>query len=455
MRPNILLVLPDQLRGDWIGPAGAVPVRTPTLDALAARGLRFSNAVCPAPLCAPSRASLASGRNYYRCGVPTHDGDYPVEQATYYRHLRSAGYQVAGVGKFDLHKSTAYWGPEGTHQLEAWGFSGGVDQAGKWDLVMAADAYDHTAFDPYARYLHRMGWLGDHVADFNDRHPYFDTRPTPLPEPAYCDNWIARNALRLLHGFAPHRPWHLVVNFAGPHDPMDVTASMRERWQGADLPAPHRPDPDEDAPHRAIRQNYAAMIENIDRHLGRFLDVIQQRGELDQTLVVFSSDHGEMLGDHGLWGKKSFYHPSVHVPLVMAGPGVPDGQVSDALVSLHDLSATFLECGEAAPLPGADARSLVPLLRSPAPRPRSPDAKAGSAHRDVALSALYDGRMAFDGRYKLIERAGQSPALYDHARDPWEDRSIASEEPTIVNRLQEAVRALPGVPDEPAQPDPK
>jgi choline-sulfatase len=435
-RPNILFVLPDQHRPDFLGTNPNLPVRTPTLDGLAARGVRFTNAVCPSPLCAPSRAALASGRNYYRCGVPNHDHDYPPEQPTYYRHLRRAGYQVAGVGKFDLHKSTSYWGPDGTHQLEAWGFTDGVDNGGKWDLVAAAQRYNTPDFDPYAAFLHHRGLLETHVADYNDRAQYRDTHPTPLPDFAYCDNWIARNALSLLYGFAAEAPWHLVVNFAGPHDPMDVTASMRARWSDVDFPPPHDAAGDLDrATHTAIRQNYAAMIENIDRHVASFLEAVEARGELDQTLVVYASDHGEMLGDHGRWGKKTFYQPSAGVPLIVAGPDVRDNHVSDALVSLHDLAPTFLDWADAAPLPEADAQSLRPVLEGRA-----------DTHREIVLSALYDGRMGFDGRYKLVEQAEASPRLFDLQNAPHEDRSIAADAPSVVERLQDQLRALPGVP---------
>jgi arylsulfatase A-like enzyme len=449
-RPNILFVLPDQHRRDFLGVNPDLPVRTPTLDGLAEEGVRFTNAVCPSPLCAPSRAALASGRNYYRCGVPNHDHDYPVEQPTYYRRLREAGYAVAGVGKHDLHKSTPYWGPDGAYQMEAWGFTDGADTAGKWDLADTARRRGDAAFAPYARYLADRGLLDVHLDDMDARAPFRDTHPTPLPDHAYADNWIARQALRQLYGFPADRPWHLVVNFAGPHDPMDVTARMRARWRDVDFPPPHRPDTfgarhvprntrsamDLDrATHRLIRQNYAAMIENIDRHVASFLDAVEARGERDRTLVVFASDHGEMLGDHGRWRKKLFYEASVGVPLIAAGPDVAGGRVSDALVSLHDLAPTFLDAADADPLPDADARPLTDLLSGDA-----------DEHRDVLLSALGRRRMVTDGRFKLIEQHGAPDRLYDRASDPWEDTSVADDHPDAVDRLRRAVEALPGVP---------
>ncbi len=449
-RPNILFVLPDQHRRDFLGVHPNLPVRTPALDRLADEGVRFTNAVCPSPLCAPSRASLASGRNYYRCGVPNHDHDYPVEQPTYYRRLREAGYAVAGVGKHDLHKSTPYWGPDGTYQMEAWGFTDGVDTAGKWDLADTARRRGDADFAPYARYLASHGLLDAHLDDMASRAPFRDTNPTPLPDHAYCDNWIARQALHRLYGFPADRPWHLVVNFAGPHDPMDVTERMRARWRDVRFPPPHRPDafgaPDvprntrvdmdlDAATHQRIRQNYAAMIENIDRHVASFREAVRARGDRDRTLIVFSSDHGEMLGDHGRWRKKLFYEASVGVPLIVAGPNVAEGIVCDALVSLHDLAPTFLDAASAHPLPDADARSLTHLLSGEA-----------DTHRSVVLSALGQRRMVADDRFKLIEQHGAPPRLYDRAADPSEDTSVAETYPDEVDRLRQAAEALPGVP---------
>ena len=132
---NILFLFPDQHRFDFLGTNPKVPVRTPNIDALARRGVRITNAVCPSPLCAPSRACLAAGKRYHRCRVPDNGHDYPPDQPTYYQRLRDAGYQVCGVGKFDLHKATMDWGLDGTRSIADWGFTAGIDNEGKYDGV--------------------------------------------------------------------------------------------------------------------------------------------------------------------------------------------------------------------------------------------------------------------------------------------------------------------------------
>ena len=263
-RPNLLLVIADQHRFDFTGANPELPPLTPVLDRLAARGVSFTNAVTPAPLCAPARACLASGRSYDRCGVAGNAQDYPLDQQTYYGLLRDSGYHVAGAGKFDLHKATLDWQLDGSRHMSEWGFSEGIDSEGKHDAIKSGA---ERPAGPYMAELHRRALAAQHVRDYA-RHKYRDTDPTPLPDDLYGDNWIAENALGLLDRCPADRPWHLVVNFSGPHEPMDVTAGMRQRWAGVRLPPPHDNDEWDAATHQRIRQNYAAMIENIDRHLG-------------------------------------------------------------------------------------------------------------------------------------------------------------------------------------------
>jgi len=195
------------------------------------------------------------------------------------------------------------------------------------------------------------------------------------------------------------------------------------------------------AEHVAIRQNYAAMIENIDRWTGVFLDELRKRGELDNTVIVYSSDHGEMLGDHDRWGKTYPYAPSVGVPLVVAGPGLRRGARSDALVSHIDIGATFLDYAGVVKPKDMESRSLRPLLEGKTTK-----------HRDVVLSGLNAWRMAWDGRYKLItgfevgynrgktpENRSAGPVLFDLESDPLENRDTAAAALEHVKRLRQAL----------------
>jgi arylsulfatase len=441
-RPNILLFFPDQFRFDWVtGNLNNIPVYTPNLRRLTEAGVSFRRAIVPSPLCAPSRACLASGKAYERCGVPSNGVDYPLAERTVYSLLRDHGYYVAGCGKLDLHKATQDWGLDGKRLLKQWGFSDGIDNAGKIDAVHSGAAVPH---DPYMAYLHRRGLAAEHVADFEKRMgggpggcPKIDsaTFPTPLPEDAYCDNWLANNGLELMKQFPKGNPWYLAVNFVGPHTPMDITPRMARRVRGRDFPQPNGCQACTPATHVLIRENYSAMVENIDRWVGIYLDRLQQRGELENTLIVFCSDHGEMLGDHNRWSKSVPYQPSVGVPLIIAGPGVKKLGWVDTLVNTLDLTATFLDYAGVARPGDMDSRSLRPFLEGKT-----------TTHREVVSSGLGPWRLVFDGRYKLIrgfdperrgiwlhpgdslryvEPADEPLLLFDLEADPLENVNLA------------------------------
>jgi len=427
-KPNILFFFPDQHRFDFVGFNPDIPVRTPHLDKLAKRGVTFTKAIVPSAVCAPSRACMASGKRYHRCGVPGNGYDYPPDQPTQYQALRNAGYRVGGVGKFDLSKNTLEWGLDGKRLIDEWGFTDGVDNEGKYDGTKSGATEPHG---PYLKYLYDNDLAGVHLNDFDreNRHGFKSTHPTALPDEAYCDNWIAENGLSILRDFPKDQPWFMQVNFTGPHNPMDITQSMYDARPDVQFPQPNDSTELDAEHHNEIRKNYAAMIENIDRQVGRFLEAVEARGELDNTLVVFSSDHGEMLGDHDRWGKSVFYQPSVGVPLVIAGPGVQSDVTSEALVELHDLAVTYLDFASAAGIPDADGRSLKPVLTGDT-----------TEHRDVAISALSDWQIIWDGKMKLFVKEGDDPKLFDLENDPGENWNLASEMPSEVARLSERLK---------------
>lgn len=434
-RPNILFLFPDQWRPDWLGVMDGLPLRTPNLDKLAAEGVRFTNAICNSPLCAPSRAAVASGKYYDRCGVINNEQPYPLDQPTFYQSLRDTGYHVLGCGKFDLDKPNKVWNKDGSRLVKEWGFTAGIDNEGKMDGSGSYLRHEKDAQGPYLQFLHDRGKAEAYCHEHKgpDRQKKWkDAYTTCLDEEEYCDNWLSENGLELIRNLPAGEPWFIQVNFTGPHNPMDVTARMRERWDGVSFPPPHANEQADysDEDHQRNRQNYAAMLENIDRQVGRFLDLAKERGELENTLVVFSSDHGEMLGDHGKWGKSTWRHPALGVPLIIAGPGVRQNAVAETPLAIHDLAATFIDYAGSSPLPDADAKSLRPVLDG-----------ASEAHRDVAVGGLNDWRAAYDGRYKLVTGLDDSPLLFDLQADPWEDRTIAADHPDIVARLTAAIEA--------------
>lgn len=428
MQPNFLFVFPDQHRADWSAAAPGLPLITPNLDRLRRDGVEFLQAFTPSPLCSPARACLATGRAYQHCGVRGNSENTPLSIPNYFQYLRDVGYEVAGVGKFDLHKADRDWGIDGSQLLNKYGFTQGIDNEGKGDAIASFLSNNRTPKGPYMQYLAERGLAEAHVAMYA---PYRGTgnqlnfaAVTDLPDEAYCDNWIAGNAVNFLRNFNQEQPWHLVVNFTGPHDPYDVTSSMRERWKDVVFPPAVDHPGGGEASILERRQNYAAMIENIDAHLGRLMDLVEERGELDRTVIVYASDHGEMLGDHQRWAKSVWYHPSTRIPLLVSGPNVVAGLRCDSLVSLQDLAATFLDYSQASSLPDADSRSLRPVLEG-----RTED------HRSHITSGLHNWRMVFDGRYKLVFFENADPLLYDLQTDPSEITNIAGQRGDLAESL--------------------
>jgi arylsulfatase A-like enzyme len=396
-------------------------------------------------LCAPSRACLAAGKEYDNCGVINNGQNYPIEQTTFYTLLRDSGYHVMGCGKFDLRKPAKSWGRDGKHRvggkcyINIWGFSDGIDSGGKHDGV---DAYRKGIIEPYTAFLAERNLAEIHSEDFRRRHNFKTTTPTPLPDDAYVDNWIAENGLEFLKKAPLDKPWFLQVNFNGPHPPMDITKRMKDRWRGVTFPGPNGSAEISPEKHSQIRQNYAAMIENIDRCIGLYIEYLRKTGRLENTLIVYSSDHGEMLGDHNRWSKKMPYQPSVGVPLIIAGPGVTRANQYTPPVTTMDLAATFLEYASVPVPKNFDSISMKPILEAKQQR-----------HREYVYSGVNPWRLVFDGRYKLIR--GFDPTrktkrkkktsskrhilLFDLQKDPLENINIANDAPEIVARLKDAL----------------
>jgi len=450
-RPNILFVFSDQHRGDWQVHKGARFMRTPNLSRLAAQGVSFDEAVCASPLCSPSRMCLATARDYGRAPTLqqplTDNGDW-LDPAVpnIYQGLRAAGYAVAACGKSDLRKPNRSWGLDGRHVIDgrsewdALGFTHGLDSAGKHDAIFA----HHDGLpEPYFHFLASCGLAETHAADFAGRpYPsYINCEPTPLPDFAYGDNFVGAKAVELITEMNGPKPWFLQVNFMGPHEPMDVTAAMQQPVRDRDVPIEGADDRYDAEKHRAIRRNYLAMIENIDRWLGRFLDTLENLGALDNTVIVYASDHGEMLGEHQEWTKWVPYRPSIGVPLIVWGKGI--GHARDgAPASLVDLGPTFLELAGTKPLAAVDGQSLLPRIH----------AEVSASHEQIRVVGLGCWRAVVAPRYTLIvgyrhgmshlemvERqwsgACESPILFDRAQDPSEDRNLASEQPETVQQL--------------------
>lgn len=444
-RPNILFFFPDQHRGDWTGYRNQQGVRTPNLDRLARIGQVFPNALSPSPVCSPARACFAASQPYDVQKVRHNQHDVDPADPNIYQALRDTGYHVLGCGKFDLLKMSMDWGVSGLHgggqgsRLRELGFTDGIDNAGKQDFVTG---YRRGVGDPFQEFLRQQELLTTHISDYAERgygeRNYTNTRPTPLPDFAYGDNWIAGNGLKLLEGMCDDDPWFLQVNFNGPHEPMDVTASMQARWKDTVLAPPIDSRELSLDHHQAIRRNYAAMIENVDRHLGLYLAYLNERGWTDNSIVIYASDHGEMLGDRELWGKVVPFQPSVSIPMVIAGAGIEArGEVNHAWIDLVDLARTIISFASASPPPDSHG-SIITEVSLP-------------RHKVIGLGswrAVYEGTMKYvhnfaDGMsgpdvVASFDPSPEAPCLlYDLQQDPNERADLSRINAPEAKRLRE------------------
>lgn len=371
-RPNVVLICVDQWRGDALSVAGHDVVRTPYLDQLALRGTRFSRAYSATPTCVPARIALMTGlgqsrhrRLGYQDGVPF---DF---ETTMPGEFRRHGYQTKCVGK--LHVS-----PERNRI----GF----------DDVTLHDGYLHfarrrdRAVESYDDYL---PWLRDQAGQ-NAAADYFDNglncnsvvaRPWDKPEALHPSTWTVTESVNWLNRHDPTCPFFLYVSFHRPHPPYDPPAWAFEQY----LSAPqHRPpvgdwtslldpwradgDPEalvasyDDQTQQRARAGYYGHMSHIDQQVNRLLESLTEAGVADNTYVAFVSDHGEMMGDHGMWRKGFPYEGSAHVPLLLRGPAggaVEPGSVDDRIVELRDVMPTLLDCAGLRIPDGLDGRSLL------------------------------------------------------------------------------------------------
>ena len=437
--PNILFIMDDQHRFDYVGAAGASFLRTPNLDRLAAQGVLFTQCTTNCPVCAPARISLATGLQPARIGSLDNSSFLPRRIPTYYQHLRDHGYRVGCVGKLDLAKPDPYNGRFGDRPcVFGWGFTHPEECEGKMHAGSST-----TPIGPYTHFLQERGLLQEFYEDYRSRAARGwikgASHDSVLPADAFEDAYIGQRAAAWIEGVPDDFPWHFFVSFVGPHDPFDPPAEYGDRYRDATMPAAIRDamagkpawvrDRVVDMGAEEVaqtRRQYCGSIELIDDQVGLILAALERRGMRENTYIIFSSDHGEMLGDHGLYTKSVAYEPALRVPLIVAGPGLEGGRVSEALVELSDVNPTLCELAGLPPQGNLDALSLAPVLRGDADQ-----------HRAETISAIRNFRCIRTRTHKLIQNYNEVMELYDLEADPDEVHNIAEQEPALVRELMQ------------------
>ena len=437
--PNILWICTDQQRYDTVHCLNNPHIHTPVVDRLCAEGVAFTRAYCQSPVCQPSRASFLTGLYPNTIHVNRNGNAYfPANERgrLITRRVADRGYDCGLAGK--LHIASGWTGVEPR-----------VDDGYRvFDFSLSALQFVGRG-NAYTDWLSRIGRL-DEAIDTSGIDPARNSgaryRPDIPPE-LHQTAWCADRAIEFMEQ-QRSGPWLMSVNIFDPHGPFDAPLSYQQRYLDQDLPPAIYGERDADtqerlrgaffqqysgAPgdkQRRQKASYYGMIELIDEQVGRMLEALSRTGQRDNTVVIFMSDHGEMLGDHGLTAKGCrFYEGAVRVPLVISWPGrFRQGVVADGLVELTDVAPTLAELtGE--PLAWTNGRSLLPILTGNADPAR---------HHDYVRTEYYDalnmylpqepGRhtpcwatMYRDERHKLVSYHGLDYGeLYDLERDPLE-----------------------------------
>ena len=423
-RPNILFVMADQLAPQILPAYGHPQVRTPHLDRLAEGGVVFENAYCNFPLCAPARSSMLSGRLPSRIGAFDNAVEFPSSVPTVHHYLRAAGYRTCLAGK--MH----FVGPDQLHGYEE---------------RVTTDIYP-------ADFLWAPDWRLDEetwLEWYHSMDPVLDAGQHRRSVNIAYDDEVEFEAVRWLHEQADgddDRPFALTVSFISPHDPYLAPPRWWERYSDVEVDPPRVGDIplEERDPHSrrhwfltgrhrdAVRESdvlrmrraYYALTSYIDAKVGRLLDALRDTGAADDTLVVFTSDHGDSLGERGLFFKMSFFEWSVRVPLIVHAPFAFAPRRVAENVSHLDLFPTLLEMTGNGVLPDLaapiDGRSLVALACGGAPD--WPDiVRAEYTAEGVREPAL----MIRKGPHKLIAGRTNPPLLFDLDADPHELENLA------------------------------
>ncbi len=473
---NVLFVMYDQLRVDYLSCTGHSHLHTPNFDRVAARGVRFTNAYVQSPICGASRMSFYTGRYVSSHGAQWNGFPLRVGELTLGDHLRELGMDCWLLGKTHMKADARGMarlglsrdGVIGARQAEC-GFDAWARDDGLW--AVGPEGYYDEKRSPFNEFLKSKGYDGE--------NPWADYANAGVEDGEIASGWMFMNAdkpanIREEHSETPwltseairfideaEGPWCAHVSFIKPHWPYIVPAPYHDMYGHNQIQAPVRHPAERENPHpvlaayqgtrvaRAFQRDevrnkvipaYMGLIKQCDDQLGRLLDHLEASGKMDDTMVVLTSDHGDYLGDHWLGEKDFFHEASVKIPLIICDPrreaDATRGTACDALVEAIDLAATFVEAaGGTVPEHIIEGRSLMPWIRGETPTDWrdyviseydysvTPRAEVlGVTPRDARLF------MVFDGRWKLIHfEGGFRPMLFDLDIDPQEFTDLGEE----------------------------
>lgn len=426
-KPNILWYCTDQQRFDTLGALGNPHVRTPHLDRFISESVTFTHAYCQSPICTPSRSSFMTGMYPSRVHNTRNGNEcFPDFPPVISRLIANAGYRCGLVGKFHLQSSGHRTEPRLDDGFEFWKFS-------------------HAPRDDWQQGHDYAEWVRDRGGDLDAMRQDEERVPAEFHQ----TTWATERSLEFLAS-ADDRPWMLCVNIYDPHPPFIPPASYARKFSAESMPGPHFLPSDLDAQAKLAnvdfqgaarhpdefdakgeQARYYAMIAQIDDQFQRLLDGLEATGQRENTLVVFTSDHGEALGDHGLIQKGCrFYEGLVRVPLILRWPReFASGARFEGLVELLDLTSTLLDVAEVSPPEYLQGKTLRTIAGDP---------REAAAHREYVRCEYFDAldphftggtgtfaTMYRDQQYKLcVYHDHHLGELFDLEADPWEHHNL-------------------------------
>ncbi len=444
-KPNILLIMLDQWRFDWLDKC-----ITPAIHSLAKSGTQFTQAVCNSPACVPSRASLSSGRYPHRIGVLSNEQLFPLEQPTVYQQLRKGGYRVGGFGKLEFQKPLLHDENRTTMRNEHFGFTDFVETEGK--MSSGKTRSDGQLMGRYQRWLEQKQLLKTHIRDYKQRvtKPKWHTLFSSLAANDRLDYFIARQAKDYLLSTKADTPWFCGVYFSSPHNPWDAVHEHYERFSEM-MFAPPIPAHPEQKPawirarqheHTAgmpasalgeVKRHYAALLWQVDSLVATLVNTLAEIDATEQTVIIITSDHGEMLGDHRLFNKQAMYESSIRIPLLIIDPLCQQTATTSALVEMVDLFPTILDFAQIHFDDTLDGQSLKPLLTNP------------KAHlKAEQLAVLENCNMLRTNEYKYICHSNNRDELYHLLDDPFETKNVAESMPDIAKMMNTRLKRKKG-----------
>ena len=423
-RPNIIFIMPDQLRADFLSCYDASFIDTPNIDSIADRGVIYGSAYSAHPVCVPARVSLMTGMDAIKNGV--------LDNGQFLR----TDYKDCGISTWpDILSANGYYTiATGKMHFYPWEVRLGFQRK-----IVAEDKIWINVEDDYHHFLAAHGYektLGYNKPEY---HENFMAFISDIPWEYSVDHFVGQESARWITEYEGDEPFAMMVGFPGPHPPYDPSPEYADRFSPDDMPDPVPEIPKDTAllrgkgkrpgrrswyafknPGRPTREHYmlhrayyAALVKQIDHEVGCILDALREKGILDNTIVIFSSDHGDYLGDHNLGGKNSYFEGACKVPLLVHYPSAEESAICHDLATLADVTATILHFA-GCQIPGYMDSIPLPALGIPVEKPR-----------ERVVGMLTRGWMLYDGEWKLVKYAGGGSLLFNLREDPQEQRNLA------------------------------